>query len=99
MQSEAGHPGSIVVVTGPIGSGKTTLAQGLARVVRMSGGHAAAIDMDDLVEMAAGDDWSRVTTAHWATARKLCARVCESLLDESYSYVFVSGPFFNEGER
>ena len=50
----------LVIVTGPIASGKTTVILKLAELARQRGEMAAAIDLDLLIEMIAGTDWSVV---------------------------------------
>jgi hypothetical protein len=80
----------LVVITGPIASGKTTLAFGLAAFARERGLKAAAIDMDDLVEMVAGD-WEHVGKAHRLLAPRLAAVLLNELRSAGYDFVAVAG--------
>jgi tRNA uridine 5-carbamoylmethylation protein Kti12 len=89
----------LVLFTGPVASGKTTLARDLAARVRATGIGAAAIDMDDLVFMVNGFDWRTVTATHWAVARQAAAALIDALLSARLDLVTVAGPFFGESER
>ena len=89
----------LVLVTGPIASGKTTIARDLAARTRSRGVGAAAIDMDDLVFMVNGLDWRTVTAAHWSVARKAAAALIDALFSARLDLVAVAGPFFAESER
>jgi thymidylate kinase len=63
----------IVVVTGPIASGKTTLVRALARDLRAAGRTAATLDRDEVHELL-GDDadaWDRANRVTGAFAALL----------------------------
>lgn len=89
----------LVLLTGPIASGKTTIARDLAARARSRGVGAASIDMDDLVFMINGLDWRTVTAAHWALARKAAAALIDALFSAGLDFVAVAGPFFGQSER
>jgi adenylylsulfate kinase-like enzyme len=77
----------IVVVTGPIASGKTTLVHALARELRSGGRTAATLDRDDvyalLGESGVGDE------ASWGRANRLCVAFAHALLAEGVDVVVV----------
>jgi len=89
----------LVLVSGPVASGKTTVALELARIARGRGQRAAAIDMDSLVEMVAGNDWTLVQSDHWRLARELAAAIADRLFENAVEVVLLAGPFFNPKER
>ena len=69
----------VVVVSGAIASGKTTVTRELARRAREQGSQVAAIDMDELVEMVMGNDWLTVTRTHLWLARQMAISLVEKL--------------------
>ena len=64
----------LALISGPIASGKTTAAKALAEITRLQGHQAASIDMDEVVAMVAGEDWSRVHPEIGYWRRKLRRR-------------------------
>lgn len=44
----------LVIIVGPIASGKSTVANGVATELRESGEAVAVVDLDDVVEMIGG---------------------------------------------
>ena len=90
-------PRQLVVLTGPIASGKTTVAMEVASEARRRGQTAAAIDIDDLVGMIA--DWGSVTPDDWLIAREVAAQIAETLFLHEIETVIINGPFFSEAER
>ncbi|MPZ12607.1 MAG: hypothetical protein GEU89_20705 [Kiloniellaceae bacterium] len=87
-------PRQLVVVTGPIASGKTTVAFRLAALARERGARAAAIDIDLVVEMIMGKDWARVSVA-----REITSGIAETLFADGVEFVFVAGTSLSYGER
>ena len=80
-----------MLISGPVASGKTTLARGLAGRARAAGLPAAAIDMDEVIEMVAGSDWSRV---HGTDRRRACratAPLVQSFFDSGLQVVAIAG--------
>jgi tRNA uridine 5-carbamoylmethylation protein Kti12 len=88
-------PPLLVLITGPIASGKTTTARSLAQRHRDAGRSSAAIDLDDFVEMVAGSDWSSVRREHWQIAGRAAVAAIGSLLDSGIESVYLAGPFFS----
>lgn len=89
----------LVLLTGPIASGKTAIGRNLAARARSRGLEAASIDMDDIVFMVNGFDWRTVTAAHWALARRAAAAITDALFSARLDLVAVAGPFFGESDR
>ncbi len=89
----------VVLVNGPIASGKTTVARLLADLVRSKGHKAASIDLDDLVWMNGGTDWLRINRQHWQVAREGAAVLVNWLFASGTSLVAVAGPFFDATDR
>ena len=90
---------TLVVVTGPIASGKTSVAFELAALARQQGLRAEAIDLDTIIEMVAGTDWLRVRREHWELAEEAAAAMIDRLLDSGLELVTIAGPFFSEDNR
>lgn len=89
----------VILITGPVASGKSTVARTVAARMRTHGLRAASIDMDDLIFMQNGTDWRTVDGTHWATARKGAAALVDSFIAAGLQVVAVSGPLFGKSER
>jgi cytidylate kinase len=89
--SDATGAPRLVLISGPIASGKTSVAFELAARVRREGRRAAAIDMDDLVEMVGGDDWSLVTQDHRLRASGCAGKLARELFDGGFGLIAVAG--------
>jgi len=81
----------LVLISGPVASGKTTLAWRLAALTRAVGDVAASIDMDELTEMGGGSDWTQVTTEHREQACDLAAMLVDRLVTNGARLIAVSG--------
>jgi hypothetical protein len=84
----------LIVLTGPIGAGKSTVAQLLARRCGASGQTAANVDLDDVAFMQDGvhdppELWRRGGIAHVALVR--------AWYEAGMDVVIAHGPFFETG--
>jgi shikimate kinase len=82
---------ALVVLTGPIGSGKSTAAELLARRVATAGHTAALADLDDIAFMQRGrldlgEFWRRAGAAHCVLVR--------IWFEHGVDVVIAHGPFF-----
>jgi hypothetical protein len=90
------HP-TLLLLTGPVGGGKSTVALALAERLRMDDRRVAVIDLDLLYEMARqtpdyGDE------AIWRVARRAAAALAESFWADGLDTVIVEGEFFCQAE-
>ena len=81
----------LVVLAGPIGAGKSSVAELLARRVARAGRPAAVVDLDEIAFMQRGrielpEFWRRAGTAHLAAVRGWFAAGTDT--------VVAHGPFF-----
>ena len=90
----------LIVVNGPIASGKTTTAEALAAWARSRGLKAAAIEMDYVINIVRGTDWTKPWTAmDWRMARSLACAIIDRLCEQDTTLVALSGQFFDRYER
>ena len=90
---------TLLLINGPVASGKTTVAQLVAARMRERKRRAAAIDLDALVMVVMGRDWHDVRIEHWLAARRLAAVLADCLFSTEHELVVLSGPFFTQEER
>jgi shikimate kinase len=81
----------LVLISGPIASGKTSVAERLAALARGRGLAAASIDMDDLVEAVGGDDWSCIGPEQRSLACEIAAAMIDRLSAKDVAVVAVAG--------
>jgi adenylylsulfate kinase-like enzyme len=81
----------LILISGAVASGKTTLALSLAGLARMRGIPAASIDIDELVVTVAGPDWSLVTRTDRLFACELAGVLTERLFDRGERLVAIAG--------
>ena len=81
----------LILIGGPIASGKTVAARGLAARLRSLGQDVAAIDMDEMIAIVAGEDWSLITASDRQKACRLTSRVVQGLFDEGVGTVAIAG--------
>lgn len=81
----------LVVITGPIASGKSTVADRLAEHVRATGGSAVAVDLDDVVATlrAPASDFEQ----SWRRARAVHGALVAAWLHAGVDVVIAHGPF------
>jgi hypothetical protein len=87
----------LIVITGPVGAGKSTTSLALARSLRRAGFAVAVIDLDQIYGFVRQQDGYSELTA-WARARQGAATLANCLFDTGMSVVIVEGEFFNSQE-
>lgn len=91
-------PNTLVVLTGPVGVGKSTTAGATARILRGHGLTVACIDLDQIycmIRQRDGFDDQRT----WLSARKAAAALTEHFFGHVASVVIVEGGFVTESEQ
>ncbi len=89
----------LIVITGPIASGKTSTAEALAAWARNHGMTAVAIDTDVMVEMAMGPLRTAWTLAHFRTGVQIAAAAIDRLTELDADHIVLAGPFFRLADR
>ncbi len=87
----------LIIITGPVGAGKSTTSSALARALRRPDFDIAVIDLDQMYLFVRQQDGYGEPTA-WARARRGAAALVNALLDTDMSMVIVEGEFFNAEE-
>jgi shikimate kinase len=87
----------LIIITGPVGAGKSTTALALARALRCPDFAVAAIDLDQMYGFVRQQDGYGEPTA-WARARAGAAALANALFETGMSAVIVEGEFFNPEE-
>ena len=89
----------LVVLNGPIGSGKTTVSVALAGLVERTGHRAATIDLDEVWAMVDHQRPRRGGAPAWSLARRGVAALADEFFHDGVTVVIVNGPFFQPVER
>ena len=87
---------SLVVVIGPIASGKSSVATALADGLTARGSSVALVDIDDVVFMSRAPLDS--VDELWARGRAVHGRLVGAWLDSGVDVVIAHGPAFTESE-
>jgi adenylylsulfate kinase-like enzyme len=82
----------VIVITGPIASGKSTIARELARELGRAGISVVVIDLDDVHDRLARDG-SETDQVTWALARREAATLANTFLAEGRAVVIAEGSF------
>ena len=88
----------VVVITGPIASGKSTVAIELARVLELIGVRAAVIDLD-LVHDRLTANGSPSDDSAWTLARRETATAADAFLEQGVAVVIAEGSFNLPSDR
>lgn len=88
---------SLIVINGPIGSGKSTVAQVLAERFRQHGRTTAAFDLDELYVMMSSKPMGDPNA--WLRARRAAAALTDSFFSSGVEIVILEGPFWDKAER
>jgi thymidylate kinase len=86
----------LIVITGPIGAGKSTCSMALARVLRGRDVEVAVIDLDQVYGFVRHE--GRGEQLAWRRARTGTAALARELFDVGMSAVILDGEFFNQTE-
>ena len=82
----------LIVITGPIASGKSTVARALHRELEGRGVTSAVVDLDVLEDMVTGDG-PKADPASWTRARRALARLVNGFLADGVTVVIADGSF------
>jgi len=91
-------PHTLVVLTGPVGVGKSTTAAAAAQILRESGVTVACIDLDQIycmIRQRSGFD----DQGTWLSARQATAALAEHFFGRIASVVIVEGGFLTAAEQ
>ena len=87
--------GELVVIVGPIASGKSTVASALGTRLRSAGRNVAVVDLDDVVQMIGG--FEGLSTEHFQQSQAVYGGLITEWLDLGFD-VIAHGPFFERDE-
>jgi len=90
--------GRVIVITGPIASGKSTIARELAHELERSGVRVAVIDLDVLHDELSTDG-GRAADVSWARARHAAATAANGFLEDGAAIVVAEGSFNTPNDR
>lgn len=90
-------PQRLIIVTGPVGGGKSTVAGHLAERLRALGGRVAVVDLDLVADMARPST-GKGESDLWQTARRACAGLVDGFYRQGFDTVIVEGEFFAHKE-
>ena len=88
----------VIVITGPIASGKSTVARELQRELARVDTRSAVIDLDHLAEALAADG-SRSDDSTWTRARREAATRANAFEDDGVAVVIADGSFNTPVDR
>ena len=85
----------LVVIVGPIASGKSTIAAAVGDRLRQSGRQVAVLDLDDVVETIGG--FVDLPPERFRHAQMVLGKLVGSCIDHGFD-VIAHGPFFQQDE-
>jgi cytidylate kinase len=89
----------LIVISGPIASGKSAVARALAHECEGRGRSAAWIDLDVVYEMLEHSTDRKDDDAKWLAARRAAAALTDSFLAHGAEVVIVDGEFLTAEVR
>ena len=89
----------LIVITGPIASGKSTVAGEVARELERAGVRSAVIDLDVVHDMLVAGGPEIGGDASWALARHASAALAGTFLAAGIAVVIAEGSFNAVGDR
>jgi hypothetical protein len=87
----------LIIITGPVGAGKSATGLALARLLRRPEAPVAVIDMDQVYGFVRQQDGYGEPSA-WERARRGAAALANAWLAAGVTTVIVEGEFFSPGE-
>lgn len=98
--TSVGQPSrELIVVNGPVASGKSTVALALAAVCEGAGYRTAVVDLDEIWHMVEHQTSRSGGLRPWLIARHAAAAITDTFFAEGIGVVIVEGPFFTPEER
>jgi cytidylate kinase len=92
--------GVLIVISGPIASGKSSIARGVARELEREGLTTAVVDLDLVYHMQGHTSADQQGDAsRWQAARRAAAAIAESFLKDGIATVLVEGSFQDVAAR
>lgn len=88
---------TLIVLSGPIAAGKSTVAQALGRRLRQDGRPTAVVDLDELYLMMSAKPMGDPQV--WRRARRAATALTDCFFASGIEVVVVEGAFWDESER
>ena len=88
---------SLIIITGPIGAGKSAVAEALTERYRQEGRPAAEVDLDEIYLMMSGKPMEN--RGVWRVARQAAATLIDFFNNSAVEIVILEGQFWSEEER
>ena len=89
----------VLVIGGPIASGKSSLAVSVALALEERGLRAATIDLDLMYEVLEHTRTLKNDSVIWSRARRAAGALTKALLDDGSNIVIAEGDFLDERAR
>lgn len=88
---------NLIVISGPIGAGKSSIGKGLADRCTRSGSRAGVVDLDLVWKMISAwppsrEDWKETLRI----ARRAAATLANTFVEERFKAVVIEGDFWND---
>lgn len=90
---------TLIVINGPIASGKSTVAREVAGLIEGAGRRSAVIDLDEVWLMLDHQRPRSGGLERWLLARRAAAELTDLFFSEGIDVVVCEGPFFTTDER
>src|SRR5438270_7523984 len=88
----------LVLLTGPVGGGKTTTSLAVGARLRAHGLTTVVVDLDDMYRMVRQDEPMYTDMATWRLAYRSAAAIANACFTSGVAVVIVEGSFTNEEE-
>jgi shikimate kinase len=89
----------VIVISGPIASGKSTVARALAKELHRAATASAVIDLDLVYDMLEPNEARKDDARKWRRARHAAAALADAFLDDGVEIVIVEGEFLIAEDR